>query len=930
MNSYKLKPGIDMIYRLSPDGQYRYMNKRAAEFLGATATDVIGRHFLDFVRQDFHQPTLKFYEQQIAQKQASTYFEFPVVSIDGTERWVGQSIELVCEGDEVVELLGVARDISDQLQTKQKLKNSDIQFATLIANINAAILVEDAERKLKFANQQFCDYFGIPVPPEDLVGMDCAQAAEQSKELFLDPEAFLEGIALDLKNKINHSGVRLHLKDERVFERDYVPIYLNSEVYGGHMWLYRDVTMRSLSEQAIKESEKKYREAMENIDLGLMEVDNEEKILSANEPFLKATGYQIKEILGKDAKEVFLNEEDRKYHAEALKRNAEMRLENESSVYELPVRAKSGERLWFMISGTPIKNFQGEVVGSLGIHHNVSDLKKLQGELEYRNHLQDILLDLSSELIGLKEESQSEVINKTLANIGSFVGADRAYIFDYFLNEGYTSNTYEWCAERISPEIENLQEVPLEAIPLWSETHKKGEAMIYEDVSALEKEDPIREILEPQGIQSIITVPIMGETGLSGFIGFDAVNHKKKWSKTEVELLSFMAKLLQAHGDNARAEKRLVQSELTQRTILDSALDAMIIIDSSNNVRFWNKQAETIFGHSVDQVLGKSLDQFIIPEKFREAHKKGMAHFMKTGEGPVLGKRIELISIHKEGYTFPIEFGIIPIEIDGDTLFAAFLRDITARKKAEDDINEALEQQKELARMKSRLISMASHEFRTPLTTIKANAEMLEIWAERLPENQGEKAQKYFNRLNREIERLSNIMTDILIMGRLESGRIKMKPRNIDLYSLVMEYIDRHHSERKDGRKLEVVLKGAPKILSIDPDLFDHIFNNLVGNAFKYSEGAKNPIVTLRYQEDKLRLAIQDFGIGIPEEDQPKIFASFFRSENTKGIVGSGMGLAVVKQMADMHNINIKVFSAENEGTEFILEIPYPDSNGGT
>lgn len=91
------------------------------------------------------------------------------------------------------------------------------------------------------------------------------------------------------------------MKDERVFERDYLPVFLEDDLYAGHMWLYRDVTIRSLSEMAIKESEKKYREAMENIDLGFMEVDNNEKILSANEPFLNATGYNLEKIVGKNA-----------------------------------------------------------------------------------------------------------------------------------------------------------------------------------------------------------------------------------------------------------------------------------------------------------------------------------------------------------------------------------------------------------------------------------------------------------------------------------------------------------------------------------------------------------------------------------------------------------------------------------------------------
>lgn len=224
--SQSLSPGIDMIYRISPDGRYRYINKKAAEFLGGSPDVILGRHFLDFVREDFHQPILDFYGKQLKESQDSTYFEFPIPTLDGQVRWVGQSIELVFEDGELIELLGVAREITEQRATKERLKISDFQLLALVNNMDAAILVEDADRKLQYANQKFCDYFGIPAPPNELVGMDCAAAAEQSKDLFSDPSGFLDGIDKDLRNQVNHSGVRLELIDERVFERDYVPIFL--------------------------------------------------------------------------------------------------------------------------------------------------------------------------------------------------------------------------------------------------------------------------------------------------------------------------------------------------------------------------------------------------------------------------------------------------------------------------------------------------------------------------------------------------------------------------------------------------------------------------------------------------------------------------------------------------------------------------------
>lgn len=119
---------------------------------------------------------------------------------------------MVCENDELIELLGVAREITEQRQTKEKLQVSDFQLMALIDNMDATILVEDADRRLQFANQSFCDYFGIPAPPSELVGMDCVAAAEQSKDLFEDPQAFLEGIKSDLEQKKESQWSSLNLE----------------------------------------------------------------------------------------------------------------------------------------------------------------------------------------------------------------------------------------------------------------------------------------------------------------------------------------------------------------------------------------------------------------------------------------------------------------------------------------------------------------------------------------------------------------------------------------------------------------------------------------------------------------------------------------------------------------------------------------------
>lgn len=919
MTDTLMKPGRDMMYRINTEGRFLYVNQALAKYFKSDPQALVGQSYLDLVETSYRKKVQDFYQSQLQAKQTSTYLEFP---LKDSKVWLGQTVELIQDASgEVIELVGILQDITEAKQTKEDLDQSDIRLNSLIQNMDVAILMEDEDRKVKYVNQVFCELFKIQLEAEQLIGTDCSQAAEQSKGLFKNPEEFVQRVNSILANRNKISSEQLFLVDERVLERDYVPIYIRDE-YSGHIWYYRDVTMQSLANMAIKESERKYREIIENIDLGLMEVDNDQKIIWANQPFLSSMGYRLDELVGQDAVSYFIREEELPETERKLESIQEERLEGDSGVYELKLKNKQDEDVWMLISGTPIFNDNHQVTGTLGIHHNITHIKELQFQTEYRAKLQGILLDLSSQIIDLEPAREDEIINDTLSKIGNFVGADRSYIFDYNFDKKICNNTYEYCAEGISPEIYNLQGIPLDGLDDWLDFHQAGKAMIYENVQDLEEGSSIRQILEPQGIKSLITVPIKLGRNPIGFIGFDSVRHYKTWSETEVELLSFLAQLLANHYSRKLFQLRLSDSEAKLRNILGNAMDAIITINEAGLVEDWNVQAERIFGFSPDEAIGVDLSYLIIPDKYRSAHRAGMKHFFKTGEGPVLNQRIELVGKTKNKVHFPIELSIIPIKLKSRYIFSAFLRDITQRKKAEDDMSIALEQSKELARMKSRLMSMASHEFRTPLTTIKANAEMLEYWSQSLEEGHRKKADRYIGRMLGEVDRLNSIMNDMLVIGRLESGKTKVQKRMTDLVHLSSEIIDKNFSNESDERQVKLKIEGSPYFVPVDTNIIEHLLNNLLSNALKYSSDSQEPELWLNFKDaNKIRLMIKDYGLGIAEDEINSIFNAFYRSENTRQIKGTGMGLAIVKQFADIHKINIKVFSAINVGSEFVLEI---------
>ena len=383
-----------------------------------------------------------------------------------------------------------------------------------------------------------------------------------------------------------------------------------------------------------------------------------------------------------------------------------------------------------------------------------------------------------------------------------------------------------------------------------------------------------------------------------------------------------------AKKEQIKAESELKDSERKLRNILHSAIDGVISINDKGIITEWNKQAEVIFGFSAEDVIGKALEETIIPHNFRKQHVKGMSHYMDTGKGPVLNQKIEISALRKNGEEFPIELAIIPVVMKGEHSFTAFVSDITVQKRVQEEMEKALQKEKELNELKSRFVAMTSHEFRTPLTTIKQNVDLINFRLEnRIPE-EAAAFQKYIQRVETEIKRVTDLMNDILMLGRIDAGKVTMKLIEMDFVDYIEKIIEKMTENRADGRKIDLTIEGVPRRVNVDPLLFDHVINNLISNAFKYSEGASNPEMCLKFNDlGLMKLKIKDHGIGIPKKDHKSLFQSFYRATNVKNIQGSGLGLSIVREFTLMHGGDISFKSEVGQGTEFILNLPYNSPN---
>lgn len=250
-------------------------------------------------------------------------------------------------------------------------------LTTLIDSLYSGVLLNDENGEIIFTNQKFREIFKINLSSGELVGFDQRKASSMVKHLFKKPEKFISIVEKCLETNSDVFNYELEMINGRIYDCDFISITSEDE-FVGNLWQIREVTNERLTQKKIADSEEKYRGIIENMELGLLEVDKEHRILRAYDSFCEMIGYEEEELLGKNAMETFLPHD---YH-EAMQFEDEKRKEGQQGVYETRLIKKNGEIIWVIISGAPFYDENGEMVGSIGIHYDISERKNLEGQLE--------------------------------------------------------------------------------------------------------------------------------------------------------------------------------------------------------------------------------------------------------------------------------------------------------------------------------------------------------------------------------------------------------------------------------------------------------------------------------------------------------------------------------------------------------------------
>jgi signal transduction histidine kinase len=241
--------------------------------------------------------------------------------------------------------------------------------------------------------------------------------------------------------------------------------------------------------------------------------------------------------------------------------------------------------------------------------------------------------------------------------------------------------------------------------------------------------------------------------------------------------------------------------------------------------------------------------------------------------------------------------------------------------RAEENTMNALEERRRLNDQKAKFISMASHEFRTPITSIQMSTDIIDLKLRDLDIPHKKDIQKHIGIINKDVERFLGIMNDILTLGKTEKNIMTANRAPISMLEIVDECASKIREITYEERELTISVLGDVREVLADKSQIEHIIENLISNAFKFSKGRQAPELTLVYHKDRFVIQVRDYGIGIPDADQSHLFSSFYRASNTSSIRGTGLGLVIIKNLVRLHKGTIEIKSKENEGTEVIILI---------
>jgi len=538
---------------------------------------------------------------------------------------------------------------------------------------------------------------------------------------------------------------------------------------------------------------------------------------------------------------------------------------------EFKVIMKDGRIKWHSAVLSPLLGNDGEVIGLYGVLQDISAWKQVENSNEKEQLLYRHILDkLPAELV---------VLNP----LGRYIYANHTAIESKGRRGLLTGNR----RERLS-DLGN-----------WIPAAESRRHEIMKECLTLKQPVTFEEKLtDIEGIERIYLrtiYPLLDENG-------------------EVELLI-------GYGMDITARKKSELELQRMAYVAEKTNGIVMITDPEKRIIWINNSFEKILGYKSEEVIGYDPGSFLQgPDTSRDTIKEITRSLTSTGTFSG-----EILNYTKSGEKIWLYLNIAAVYDDAGRLinYVAVQNDITLIKMAEQQLQDAMEKERELNRFKTQFVNLASHQFRTPLATISSSIDLLDLKMESASLNSSfiDFFRKHKAIMAEETIRMTELMENILDIGRIDEGKIELSKKKVSFKQFMDAFVSSNSESTGQKRKLIYRFEASDCIINLDEIVLRNVLRNVVSNAFKYSEGKQEPILTVTLADDCYLIKIQDFGIGIPESDQPFLFQSFFRASNAKICPGTGLGLMIAKKLISLHGGEIGFESKAGNGCTVSMQL---------
>ncbi len=801
----------------------------------------------------------------------------------------------------VVRLVGTVRDVSERHQRLQELQQSEMRLRSIIDNTNAILATIAFDGTITFASNTFYRMLGFT--PEMVIGNNFGQ--------FLHPDylpLLMQLMEQTQRGETEGSNVEVQVRHANgiwLWFNIITSLVRDEQGKPSHLVsIARDITEQKQMQEQLRKNEESLAEAQKMAHLGNWYADLQTGLIEWSSELYRifALPETTKPMSGKDFLDV-VHQDDRERVRQAFIRAIK---HQELGQEELRIIRKGVVR-WLDARMKPVIGADGTTVALFGTVWDITERKITDQQIRALNlTLEERVQERTKQLEDTNKQLRSSQSNlKTLieSTNDAIWSIDRAYRLTAMNAAFYSLLTiYNQYRE---PQLgdSTLEIVPGASVLAWR--HLYDRALSGERFSTL---------------MNYVLTGLLFDVEIS----FNPIIDEQSEIVGVVVYSRDITERLQRERDLREREELL-------QLIFDTVPVGISLTDRNGVYQRVNTEFVRMLGYDSPQDFKDTSFSELLPPQARATLAKQYRDFFDSGQRQK-GAPSEAVMLRRDGTLLPVFFASSLFNTaNGEKLSITTITDITPRKQAEDEIKKALEQERELSNLKSRFVVMVSHEFRTPLTTIRASAQLLERLRERMS---AEKQSEYLHDIQQAVDTMAHLMEDILYLGKADARGLDFSPAPVHVIALCESIINGFEIMPENEHRIVAHITGIlPEPMLLDEKLLRQILTNLLSNALKYSPLEQSVYFSMEFlaenhhsattkQQGMMRFSVKDSGIGISEEDQKHLFEPFYRADNVGSISGTGLGLTIVKQAVETHGGTITCKTALNRGTEFVVVIP--------